>query len=183
MIYKLTTFTLLAVFLTVFGLGPLSTASARTISAPTAPAAGPFTNIPVTGTIPSNGGTFTGTMDITNFARQAGSLVANGTISGVLRDASGGLIGNVTDQTVTNIPVAVPERTCQILALDLGPLHLDLLGLVVDLSAIHLRITAVEAPGNLLGNLLCAIAHLLDGPGNPLNAIIQRLNRIIGLLG
>jgi hypothetical protein len=41
-----------------------------------------------------------------------------------------------------------------VLNLVLGPLHLDLLGLVVDLNQVHLVITAVQAPGNLLGNLL-----------------------------
>ncbi len=48
------------------------------------------------------------------------------------------------------------------LDLTLGPLHLDLLGLMVDLNQVRLTINAVSGPGNLLGNLLCAIAGLLD---------------------
>ena len=46
--------------------------------------------------------------------------------------------------------------SCQILDLRLGPLDLNLLGLVVHLDMVHLNITAEPGPGNLLGNLLCA---------------------------
>jgi len=60
------------------------------------------------------------------------------------------------------------------------------LGLVVDLNQVELNITAEPGPGNLLGNLLCAVAGLLDGPGplnNLLNGIATLLNRILGALG
>ena len=46
--------------------------------------------------------------------------------------------------------------TCSILDLTLGPLHLNLLGLVVDLNTVHLTITA-DPTGGLLGNLLCSL--------------------------
>jgi hypothetical protein len=36
-------------------------------------------------------------------------------------------------------------------------------------------------PGNLLGNLPCAVAHLLDGTGS-LSAITALLNEILALL-
>jgi len=97
--------------------------------------------------------------------------------------------GTVTPVITTTV---TPTRTpgvvaCHILTLDLGPLHLNLLGLVVDLNAIHLTINAVPGAGNLLGNLLCAVAHLLDPfppplPGQ-LDQIIALLNRIVDLLG
>jgi hypothetical protein len=47
---------------------------------------------------------------------------------------------------------------CSIVDLLLGPLHLDVLGLIVDLNQIHLQITADpnEAP---LGSLLCSITQ------------------------
>jgi hypothetical protein len=155
----------------------------------------PLANIPVTGTV-ANGGTFRGTLDITNFYSENNALFANGLLDGKLYDAAGHEIGSVTNELAQGFPVTVdgaagpaapnpPPVTCNILTLDLGPLHLDLLGLVVDLNAIHLTITAVQGPGNLLGNLLCAIAHLLDG--NPLIGILGQiadlLNRIIDLLG
>ncbi len=52
---------------------------------------------------------------------------------------------------------------CAILDLELGAIHLDLLGLQVDTSDICLRVQAVPGDNNLLGNLLCAVAGLLDG--------------------
>ena len=63
-----------------------------------------------------------------------------------------------------------------------GPLDLDLLGLVIDLDRVVLDITAQSGPGNLLGNLLCAVAGLLDGNA-PLNQIVSLLNQLLGLLG
>jgi hypothetical protein len=71
--------------------------------------------------------------------------------------------------------------TCQILDLDIGAIHLDLLGLVVDLAPVHLDIVAQSGPGNLLGNLLCAVVNLLNGTGN-LTAITNLLTQINLLL-
>jgi hypothetical protein len=80
------------------------------------------------------------------------------------------------------VTTAATGATCPILDLTLGPLHLDLLGLVVDLNQVHLTITAQQGPGNLLGNLLCSVAHLLDSGGT--NTAIQNLLNILnGLLG
>jgi hypothetical protein len=47
---------------------------------------------------------------------------------------------------------------CQILDLVLGPLHLDLLGLIVDLNQVHLQLTA-DPNGGLLGSLLCSVTN------------------------
>ena len=57
--------------------------------------------------------------------------------------------------------------------------HLDLLGLNVDLNQVVLNITAVPGAGNLLGNLLCSVAGLLDGSG--INGLANLLNRLLGL--
>ena len=135
----------------------------------------PFNDIPVSVTCPG-GTTVQGLLDITSFTRQAGQLVALGNITGT---CPGGPF---------NVPVAIPialqqiTATCDILTLVLGPLHLDVLGLVVDLNRVVLTVAAESAPGNLLGNLLCSIAHLLDSPGNPLGGIVAHLNRILGIL-
>jgi hypothetical protein len=69
------------------------------------------------------------------------------------------------------------EEVCPILHLELGPLDLNLLGLRVQLNQVVLDITAIPGPGNLLGNLLCAIAGLLDGVdlGGILGGLLQRL--------
>jgi hypothetical protein len=48
--------------------------------------------------------------------------------------------------------------TCPILDLVLGPLHLDLLGLIVDLNQVHLTITA-DPTGGVLGSLFCSLSH------------------------
>jgi hypothetical protein len=63
----------------------------------------------------------------------------------------------------------------------LGPLDLNLLGLMVHLNQVVLDITAVPGAGNLLGNLLCAVAGLLD-QGGPLQGLINLLNQILGQL-
>lgn len=72
--------------------------------------------------------------------------------------------------------------SCGILLLDLGPLHLDLLGLVVDLNEVVLDITGQTGSGNLLGNLLCALTGLLDVPG-AIAGIINLIDSINNLLG
>jgi hypothetical protein len=57
----------------------------------------------------------------------------------------------------TATPQALGPGPCSIVDLLLGPLHLDLLGLIVDLNQIHLQITA-DPNGGILGSLLCSIA-------------------------
>jgi hypothetical protein len=63
----------------------------------------------------------------------------------------------------------------------LGPIDLNLLGLVVHVDKIVIDIDAQAGPGNLLGNLLCAVANLLNGTG-PLSAIANLLNQILSQL-
>ncbi len=66
----------------------------------------------------------------------------------------------------------------------LGPLDLDLLGLQVHLDRVVLNIVAQSGAGNLLGNLLCAVAGLLDGGlDGVLGRLVNLLNRILGRLG
>jgi hypothetical protein len=74
--------------------------------------------------------------------------------------------------------VNIAATTCSILHLDLGPLALNLLGLQVNLSEIVIDITGVTGPGNLLGNLLCSVAGLLDSP-----VLARLLNQILSILG
>jgi hypothetical protein len=133
---------------------------------------------PVTGTGPA-GETFQGLLTIDRFASQGGELVAVGTLTGTLTNALGVVIGTV-NQSIT-FPVDA-TATCDILHLELGPLDLDLLGLVVHLDKVVLDIDAESGPGNLLGNLLCAVAGLLDGGLNT-NAIARLLNEILNILG
>ena len=163
-------------------VGLLGLVAAPAASAARPVQASPLTDIPVTGTLPG-GGTFSGLLDITNLAVENGELVASGVLTGTATVA--GVVTEIT-QTFTDIPLGLigsgTGAACDILTLDLGPLRLDVLGLVVDLSAIDLDITAVPGPGNLLGNLLCAVAGLLDGPvlGNTLTGLLAIINRLLG---
>ena len=84
-----------------------------------------------------------------------------------------------TMQVVAFRPVQL--ASCDVLFLDLGPLHLDLLGLTVDLAQVILDVNAVTGPGNLLGNLLCALLGLLDVTAL-LTAITQLLELINNIL-
>lgn len=86
--------------------------------------------------------------------------------------------------TVTYLGAAGPapaQASCEILRLSIGAINLDLLGLQVSLNPILLVITAQPGPGNLLGNLLCAIVNLLN-PQGPLTQLITLLNQLLALL-
>jgi hypothetical protein len=77
--------------------------------------------------------------------------------------------------------------SCDILNLVLGPLHLNLLGLVVDLNQVVLNITGQTGAGNLLGNLLCGLFGLLDGTAvlqqfiGALQNLLAAINQILAL--
>jgi hypothetical protein len=160
------------------GAGPASAAPA-----PAAPAI-PALSTPITGTFTdTSGGTGTaaGTFTPTDFATDGSTLLANGVADVTMTDSAGQQVG--TESRAVTVPVGVAAASCEILDLVLGPLDLDLLGLVVHLDRVHLNITAESGPGNLLGNLLCAIAGLLDpGPLTNLQALVDLLNQILALL-
>jgi len=123
-----------------------------------------------------------GTLNIQRFVAQNGEAVAVGTATLL-----------IPGRAPTVVPVAVnvirgqqggvtaQQAACDILHLVLGPLHIDLLGLIIDLNEVHLDIVAQPGPGNLLGNLLCAIVGLLDGTG-PLGQLVAALNRLVEAL-
>jgi hypothetical protein len=154
--------------------------------APVASAARPTAtaNLPqtITGTIAatSGGGTFTGTLSNLHFVNTNGVLAVAGNLTGTLTDALGGTIGSVTNVPIT-LPIgnAAATGTCTVLDLTLGPLHLDLLGLVVDLNQVHLTITGQTGNGQLLGNLVCGLANLLNGSGG--GGLANILNNLLGL--
>jgi hypothetical protein len=60
--------------------------------------------------------------------------------------------GKTTLSTSAKSPMAI----CPVLDLTLGPLDLNLLGLMVHLNRVHLTITA-DSTGGILGNLLCGL--------------------------
>ncbi|MFL6013240.1 MAG: hypothetical protein ACJ74P_02880, partial [Gaiellaceae bacterium] len=143
----------------------LSVAVALTIapaasSAPAAPKATLAPLAPITGTVGNL--TYSVTPTITGFVNQGGALAVTGNLVGTVTNTATGITTPINQAFTALVTNALATGSCTILDLTLGPLHLNLLGLVVDLNQVHLTINAVPGPGNLLGTLLCAIAGLLD---------------------
>jgi hypothetical protein len=167
------------------------------VAAPTAQAARPAGSVStaIDGTNAA-GQSVVGTFTVTSFKKVNGVIQAvgtfRGTVDGVQTTDQGSapvtsINGTPTGGASTAAATAAAAGSCQILDLTLGPLHLDLLGLVVDLSPVHLQITAQQGSGNLLGNLLCAVAGLLDNTGTGglsglLQSITNLLNQILAQL-
>jgi hypothetical protein len=149
------------------------------------------TVLPVTGEYRNGDPKFDGTLTLRRFIKRNGKLKAVGRLDGTVFRRNGSEKGVVEGKRVV-APVKIRDRqsfaarsaalaTCDILRLVLGPLDLNLLGLRVQLNRVVLRITAEAGPGNLLGNLLCAIAGLLDR-GGLLGIIRNLLNAILDVL-
>jgi hypothetical protein len=117
--------------------------------------------------------------DIQKFIVQNGKVQAVGTLTGAV---TGAVTGPVTNLKAT-IPLSnITATACDILHLELGPIDLNLLGLVVHVDQIVVDIDAQPGPGNLLGNLLCAIASLFDFDPTALNIIADLLNALLDIL-
>jgi opacity protein-like surface antigen len=153
-------------------------------STPTPVSVTSFKHIPITGTA-NNGKAFTGHFNVSQFVTRNGKAYALGTLTGKLGY-----------RTINRSNVAIPvsmgcgtstgltahaAATCQILNLVLGPLHLNLLGLHVDLNQVILNVTGVTGTGQLLGNLLCGVANLLN-PGLPAGQLAGLLNIVQQIL-
>jgi hypothetical protein len=164
-------------------MGAAGTASAATATTPLAK------KIAVTGAAKNGKKLKQGTFTIDRFAKKGGKLVAIGTLKGrvggrsftrtVRMPASRPTMGNAQSAQLPPIPNA-----CQILNLTLGPINLNLLGLVVRTNQINVRIDAVPGAGNLLGNLLCGITGILDPStlaNSPLGQLAQILNSLLAL--
>ena len=171
---RLVSVALLIAVLSAFAFGPMTSAQA----APPVPAF----SVPITGTFTDalgGTGTVAGTFDIQRFTVVDGALAAVGSLTATLTDSLGNVLGTVTQQVT--LPVGNISATCEILDLELGPLDLELLGLMVHLDRINLEITAQQG-GGLLGDLLCSLADLLNGNAT-LNAVARLLNNILRILG
>ena len=121
------------------------------------------------------------------FVNDHGKLMMRSAVTTTLKGARGSVPHTkmmnlqVKDVTSTVAGPGVTAASCDILNLVLGPLDLNLLGLEVHLKQVVLDIVATSGAGNLLGNLLCAVAGLLDG-GAALGQIAALLNQILGIL-
>lgn len=125
-----------------------------------------------------------GTFAIQRFAAIGGQLVALGTAT--ITNGTGTLVTTLAQNVTPSVnPADPPPGSCPILHLDIAPITLNLLGLQITTSEIVLDIVAISGPGNLLGNLLCGIAGLLNPGGtltNILNQLVASLNQLLGSL-
>jgi hypothetical protein len=155
--------------------------------------------IPLSGTSTKGNKQLTGTYTIERFITKGGKIYSDGTFKGKLGKKKVTKENVRLPATVANasgtakasqipplpLPPLPPGNACSILALDLGPINLNLLGLVVRTNQIQLRIDAVQGPGNLLGNLLCGITGILNPAGaianTPLGQLTQILNALLAL--
>jgi hypothetical protein len=157
-------------------------ASIAPVSALAAPAASTRHAAAVAHTVqlpagPNGHATFT----LTRFVNRHGHVYAQGVVRAVNTRTHQTAVRTVSlalQPMQRHMTANATAQTCTILDLTLGPLHLNLLGLVIDLNQVHLVITAQQGPGNLLGNLLCALANLLNPSGT---GVALNLNRLLGL--
>ena len=142
----------------------------------------------------STGRKVTGSFKPKRFVEKNGTIFAKGVIRGTFETKSGAtkkfkVKRLVPVKKIEGSPVtarSLNRADCDVLNLVLGPLDLNVLGLTVSLNRVLLDVVAVSGAGNLLGNLLCAVAGLLDGGGllsNLLGQITDLLNQILGRLG
>ena len=146
----------------------------------------------------AGGGTLGGTFTPLKFKAKDGVTQVKGVINGVITDSAGTKskftairtleVRKINGQKLSSLAVgsqAPQAAACDILNLVLGPLDLNILGLEVHLNQVVLDIIATPGPGQLLGNLLCAVAGLLDGGplAGLLGQLVGLLNQILGQLG
>lgn len=81
------------------------------------------------------------------------------------------------------LQTADDEGKCDVLYLDIQPITLNLLGLEVLTSPITIDVNAIPGEGNLLGNLVCSLAGLLDGTPDAVAEITDQLNQILSGAG
>jgi hypothetical protein len=155
-------------------LALVASVAAVLVASPVSSAAPPSSSPLASVTTTINGVTY----QLTNLAASAvnGALQITGTATNLATGQSGpiSLLGTVTG--------AQPTGSCSILHLDIQPISLNLLGLQVTTSEIVLDITAQQGPGNLLGNLLCGVANLLNG-GQSATGLANLLNNLFAALG
>jgi hypothetical protein len=140
----------------------------------------------------AKGKSVTGYFTPISFSKKNGNLRARGLLTGVIHRGGGknhtfSAIRTVRVQSMNgSVPGAARGATarqasCSILHLVLAPLNLNLLGLKVHLDRVVLDIVAQSGAGQLLGNLLCAVAHLLDS-GGTLSQLLNKLGQILDQL-
>ena len=117
-------------------------------------------------------------VNLANFRIEGTVLRADGIVTGTLAGLP--FTTNITNFALELVPdnPATPQTECSVLHLALAPIHLSLLGLHVDTSAICLDLTATQG-GGLLGDLLCSLAGGgIGGLGIPLLPTVDQVNTL-----
>jgi len=161
--------TLAAVVMLAFAAVATATSSATSQAQQSPTAAGTTTQV----------GAVNVQLQIKRFVKRNGRLYAVGTAVGRFNPTGANPQFNVAGVDRHAFVVRVKklrqltsaQRICPILDLRLGPLDLNLLGLMVHLDQVHLTITA-DSNGGLLGSLLCSLSGR-----SPLGLQAARLTR------
>jgi hypothetical protein len=111
-------------------------------------------------------------------ARTKGSTImrARATVYAPDRTTNGGAGTTYLAQggTTPNAPLAPMQvAECDVLHLILGPVHLDLLGLIVDINKIVLDLKGI--PGTLLGDIFCQLSSTPPPPPAPPTAGVSKV--------
>jgi hypothetical protein len=141
----------------------------------------------------ANGRDVTGVFTPLHFTKRHGRVFVRGLVQGVVHETDGTRttfaqlrtirVRSINGTPAHRRPMATQQVNCDILHLVLAPLDLNLLGLKVHLDRVVLDVVGQSGAGNLLGNLLCSITHLLDGGlGGVLGQLTNLLNRVLGAL-
>lgn len=147
----------------------------------------------------SAAGSFKGVFRPTKFSVVGDQLMATGHVTGTVHKTGKkahrvsqravvpvqSVNGTATGPASSNRSAAAAALTCNVLNLVLGPLDLNILGLQIHLDKVVLNITA-NPLGGLLGQLLCAIANLLNGGLAGIGGLLglaALLNALLGALG
>ncbi len=121
-----------------------------------------------------------------NLLADVSGLLNTQGVSKALNTVLGSVINLANASTLSvngSTPSTTYTSTTSVLDAFIAPVHLNLLGALVDTSPIHLQILAHAGNGLLLGNIVTGLANLLNNPsGNLVKDLESGLNNLLGQL-
>ena len=129
----------------IFGSAVAPASAAPPAAASAVVAAPAAVDLPVVGTLP-DGTVFTGQLSGLTTSLVNGVPMLSGLITGT---------GLPAAPTPFVTPITAVTAACQVLTLNLGPLNLNVIGVIVDLAPVNLLVAAV--PTNIVTALVCAL--------------------------
>ena len=138
----------------------------------------------------NKGKNFKGTYTIQRFTTSGGKLVAVGKLTGTLKNRRVSRNNVRMPATLAQAaqssqvpPAPLPVPSCPLLHLDLGPINLNLLGLVVRTNRILVFIDGIpssETGGGLLGDIVCLLSNVVLPP-TPATQAAKALSAVLAL--